>query len=136
VKRKGCRREAGSEGSVDQKVRADEQKPDMRRKRRTSGRHIAKSRSIKDAKRRSGGCAPKAIELTPGGLPGVALGRLRRPRGRLTAGQKSAEGVLGQAVGKAIEALQGRKVEKQIGGAGNDGRRPERSREASRTGIS
>ncbi len=131
MKRKGCRREAGSEGSVDQrcepmrkrgsKVRADEQKPDMRRKRRTSGRHIAKSRSIKDAKRRSGGCAPKAIELTPGDLPGVALGRLRRPRGRLTAGQKSAEGVLGQAVGKAIEALQGRKAEKQIGGAGNDG---------------
>jgi hypothetical protein len=27
----------------------------------------------------------------------------------------------GQAVGKAIEALQGRKVEKQIGRAGNDG---------------
>jgi hypothetical protein len=27
----------------------------------------------------------------------------------------------GQAVGKAIEALQDRKVEKQIGGAGNDG---------------
>jgi len=53
-------------------VRADEQKPDMRRKRRTSGRHIAKSRSIKDAKRRSGGCAPKAIELTPGDLLCVA----------------------------------------------------------------
>jgi hypothetical protein len=35
--------------------------------------------------------------------------------------QRSAEGVLGQAVGKAIEALQGRKVEKQIGRAGNDG---------------
>lgn len=86
-----------------------------------SRRHIAKSRSIKDAKRRSGGCAPKAIELTPGDLPGAAFGRLRRPRGRLTAAQKSAEGVLGQAVGKAIEALQGRKVEKQMGGAGNDG---------------
>src|ERR1700739_4340994 len=101
----------------------------MRRKRRTSGRHVAKSRSIKDAKRRSGGCAPKAIELTPRGLRGVALGRLRRPRERRTDEQKSAEGVLGQAVGKAIEALQGRKVEKQIGGAGNDGRGPERSRE-------
>jgi hypothetical protein len=102
-------------------VRADEQKPDMTRKRRTSGRHIAKSKSIKDAKRRSGGCAPKAIELTPGDLRGVALGRLRRPQGRLTTGQRSAEGVVGQAVGKAIEALQGRKVEKQIGRAGNDG---------------
>ena len=102
-------------------MRADGQKPDTRRQRRTSGQRIAKSTSIKGAKRRSGGCAPKAIELTPGDLPGVALGRLRRPRGRLTTGQKSAEGVLGQAVGKAIEALQGRKVEKQIGGAGNDG---------------
>ena len=101
-------------------MRADEQKPDMRRKRRTSGRHIAKSRSIKDAKRRSGGCAPKAIELTPGDLLCVASateGAVRRSDRRA----KSAEGVLGQAVGKAIEALQDRKVEKQIGGAGNDG---------------
>ena len=49
-------------------MRADEQKPDTRRQRRTSGRLIAKSISIKGAKRRSGGCAPKAIELTPGGL--------------------------------------------------------------------
>src|SRR6201981_4091994 len=56
------------------------------------------------------------------------LRRLRRPRGRLTAGQKSAEGVVGQAVGKASEALQGRKAEQQIGRAGNDGQRPERSK--------
>src|SRR5580704_3333610 len=67
--RKGYRREAGSEGS-------------------------AKSISINGARRRSGGCAPKAIELTPGDLPRVASGRLRRPRGRLTAGQKSAEGIV------------------------------------------
>src|SRR6516165_3494500 len=127
--RKGYRREAGSEGS-------DEQRPDTRRQRRTSGRLIAKSISIKGAKRRSGGCAPKAIELTPGDLPRVASGRLRRSRGRLTAGQKSAEGVLDQAVGKAIEALQGRKAEQQIGQAGNDGRRPERLGVASRTGDS
>ena len=40
--------------------------------------------------------------------------------------QKSAEGVVGQAVGEASEALQSRKAEKQIGQAGNDGRRPER----------
>jgi len=133
VKRKGCRREAGSEGSVEQ---ADEQKPDTRRQRRTSGQRIAKSISIKGAKRRSGGCAPKAIELTPGDLPRVASRRLRRSRGRLTAGQKSAEGILGKAVGKASEALQGRKAEQQIGQAGNDGRRPERLGVASRTGDS
>jgi hypothetical protein len=40
--------------------------------------------------------------------------------------QKSAEGKVGHAVGEAIEALQGRKAEKQIGQAGNGDRRPER----------
>jgi hypothetical protein len=35
----------------------------------------------------------------------VSLRRLRMPRGILTAGQKSAEGVLGYVVGKASEAL-------------------------------
>jgi hypothetical protein len=44
----------------------------------------------------------------------------------LTVPQKSAEGILGQAVGEAIEALQCRKAEKQIGQAGNGDRRPER----------
>ena len=44
----------------------------------------------------------------------------------MTVPQKSAEGKVGQAVGEAIEALQGRKVEKQLGQAGNDDRRPER----------
>ena len=57
--------------------------------------------------------------------------RLRRPRGNLTARQKSAEGVVVHVVGKA--ALQCRKVEKQIGGAGNGERRPEREGEVSRT---
>jgi hypothetical protein len=98
-------------------VRADEQKPDRRRQRRTSGQLIAKSISIKGAKRRSGGCAPKAIELTPGDLLRVvpkATEGAERPPDR---GQKSAEGVIGQAVGKASEALQGRKAEQQIGRA-------------------
>ena len=36
---------------------------------------------------------------------------LRLSRGSLTAGQKSAEGVVGQVVGKASEALRNRKVE-------------------------
>ena len=36
----------------------------------------------------------------------MSLRRLRMPRGILTAGQKSAEGVLGDVVGKASEALQ------------------------------
>ena len=53
-------------------MRVDEQKPDIRRERRTSGQVAAKSISIKDAKRTAGGCARKAVELTPGGLLRVA----------------------------------------------------------------
>jgi hypothetical protein len=63
----------------------------------------------------------------------VSLRRLRLSKGSLTAEQKSAEGVVGHVVGKASEALQCRKVEQQIGRAGNDGRRPEREGEGSRT---
>src|SRR6266566_3858951 len=53
-------------------VRVDGQKPDIRRERRTSGQRTAKSISIKGAKRRSGDCARKAAELTPGDLLCVA----------------------------------------------------------------
>jgi hypothetical protein len=82
-------------------VRADEQKPDRRRCRRTSGLLIAKSISIKDGKRRFGGCARKAAGLLE--ILSVSW-RLGKPRGSLTAGQKSAEGILGHAVDKADEA--------------------------------
>ncbi len=41
----------------------------------------------------------------------MSLRRLRRSRGSLTAGQKSAEGIVGHVVGKASEALRNRKVE-------------------------
>jgi hypothetical protein len=41
----------------------------------------------------------------------VSLRRLREPRGNLTAGQKSAEGVVDHVDGEASEALQYRKVE-------------------------
>ena len=53
-------------------MRVDGQKPDIRRKCRTSGQLIAKSVSIKGAKRRFGDCAWKAAELTPGDLLCVA----------------------------------------------------------------
>src|SRR5215471_5318979 len=53
-------------------VRVDEQKPDIRRECRTSRQLTAKSISIKGAKRRSGDCARKAAELTPGDLLRVA----------------------------------------------------------------
>src|SRR5437763_11006703 len=41
----------------------------------------------------------------------VSPQRLRLPQGGLTAEQKSAEGIVGHAVGKASEALQCRKAE-------------------------
>jgi hypothetical protein len=41
----------------------------------------------------------------------VSRKRLRGPKGNLTAGQKSAEGILGRVVGKASEALPCRKAE-------------------------
>jgi hypothetical protein len=76
---------------------------------------VAKSISINGQGCRSGRRAGKAIELTWGDLRRVPRSELREPRGDLTAAQKSAEGVLGRDVGKASEALQGRKAEQQIG---------------------
>jgi hypothetical protein len=52
----------------------------------------------------------KRLEL-PREICPVSLRRLRGPRGHLTAGQKSAEGVVDRVVGEASEALQYRKVE-------------------------
>ncbi len=54
----------------------------------------AKSISIKDAQRRSGGCVRKAVVLTSGGLGGVPAMGLRESRETLTAIQKSAEGIV------------------------------------------
>ena len=53
-------------------MRVDGQEPGIRRERRTSGQHTAKSISMKDAKRRPGDCAGKAAEITPGDLSCVA----------------------------------------------------------------
>ena len=66
----------------------------MRRQRWTSKPCFAKSISIKSGKRRSDGYARKAAGITPGDLFCVAKTRLGSSRGGLTAGQKSAEGVL------------------------------------------
>ncbi len=66
----------------------------MRRSGRTSKLCIAKSISIKGRRCRSGDCAWKAAGITPGDLFCVVATRLRKPRGNLTGGQKSAEGVV------------------------------------------
>jgi len=81
-------------------------------KNRIQGVSVGRAGNLREAhihqvrERRSGDCAQKAIELTRE-ICSVSLRRLRLPRGILTAEQKSAEGILGHDVGKAIEALQG-----------------------------
>jgi hypothetical protein len=54
----------------------------------------AKPISIKSAGGKSGGCAPKAVELTSGDLLCVVESRLRVKRFTLIARQKSAEGIV------------------------------------------
>src|SRR6266446_4082059 len=58
---------------------------------------------------------PAAVHRSRLSLPqeicSVSLQRLRLSKGGLTAGQKSAEGILGHVVGEASEALQCRKAE-------------------------
>ena len=61
---------------------------------RTSEREVAKSISVKDPGRRSGGCARKAVELTPGGLRRVPETGLGKPQGGLNATQESADGIV------------------------------------------
>jgi hypothetical protein len=67
---------------------------------------MAKSIFIKNGKCRSGDCAWKAAGITPGGLSCVAATRLREPRGDLTAGQKSAEGIVAPATGRRPERME------------------------------
>ena len=68
---------------------------------RASGRMTAKPISIKAAGCKSGGCAPKAVELTTGDLPFVPESGPRVERSILTGRQKSAEGILVAEVTKA-----------------------------------
>ena len=136
MKRKGCRREAGSEGSVEQRC---EPMNKNRIRGASAGRAGNVSRSPYPSRAQS--VDPAAVHQRRLSLPREVCfvspaRRLRRPQGRLTAEQKSAEGIVGPAVGKASEALQGRKAEQQIGRTGNEDRRPERLRVASRTGNS
>ncbi len=75
-------------------MRVDLEKADKRRERQTSGQLTAKSISIKDVGRKSGDCASNATELPSGGLSCIPDSGLSKPQGKLTAGQKSAEGVV------------------------------------------
>ena len=99
--RKGYRREAGSEGSAKQRC---EPMDKNRIGGASAGRAGNVSRSPYPSTARS--VDPAAVHRRRLSLPREIcrvspLRRLRRPRGRLIARQKSAEGVVGQAVGKA-----------------------------------
>jgi hypothetical protein len=80
---------------------------------RASGQMTAKPISIKAAGGKSGGCAPKAVELTSGDLPSVPESGLRVEGSTLTGRQKSAEGVVGTQVPKARTVLR-----EQVNGSG------------------
>src|SRR5690349_24982900 len=103
--RKGYRREAGSEGSAKQRC---EPMNKNRIRGASAGRAGNVSRSPYPSTARS--VDPAVVHRRRLSLPREICsvsphGRLRRSRDRLTAVQKSADGIVGQAVGKASEAL-------------------------------
>ncbi len=101
---KGYRREAGSEGSKDQTCESMDKN---RIQGASAGRAANLPRSPYPSRVRS--VDPATVHGRRLSLPQeicpVSLRRLRLSRGSLTAGQKSAEGVLGHDAGKASEAL-------------------------------
>src|ERR1700737_2427177 len=128
----GYRREARSEGSVEQTCESMD-------KNRVQGVSIGRAgllpRSPYPSRMRS--VDPATVHGRRLSLPqeicSVSFRRLRMPRGILNAGQKSAEGVLGHAVGKASEALRRRKVESTDRLSRERGLKARTSGEASRT---
>ena len=95
------RREAGSEGSVEQRYGPMDKNWIGGLRRRTSGQVIAKSVSIKDAGGKSGGRVSKAVELIAGELLHVSDSGLRVEQFTLTLQQQSAAGVVLTRVRKA-----------------------------------
>jgi len=101
-------------------------------RRRTSGPTTAKSVSIQGAGCRSGGCAPKAVELTSGDLLSVWDARLRAGRSALIRGQKSAEGIVGAQALKARTVPARGSRERQGSGATHE---REAAEEPARAGL-
>ena len=97
--RGGVRRKHGSN------MRVDGQEPDTRRQHRTSGQLTAKSISIKVQSVDPATVHGRRLSLSQE-ICSVSFRRLRLSKGGLTAKQKSAEGIVGQDVGEASEALQ------------------------------
>jgi len=90
----GRRREAGSEGSVEQKRESMNEKRIWGLRCWTSWQMTTKSISIKSTGGKSDGCARKEVELTSGDLLFVVESRLRIEWSVLTGRQKSASGVV------------------------------------------
>ena len=84
---------------------------------------IAKPISIKLTGGKSGGCASKAVELTSGDLWHVTDSVTKGEAIHL---DRVAEVSKGHSRSCCRQGFQGRKVEQQIGQAGNEDRRPER----------
>src|SRR6266436_7151936 len=97
----GRRREAGSEGSVEQRYGPMDKNRIRGLRRRTSEQLTAKSVSIKDAGGKSGGRVSKAVELIAGDLLHVSDSGLRVEQFALILQQKSAAGVVLTEVRKA-----------------------------------
>ena len=101
---KGYRREAGSEGSMDQMCESMDKN---RIQGASAGRAGNAPRSPYPS--RVGSVDSATVHRRRLSLPqeicSVSLRRLRLPQGGLTAEQKSAEGIVGHAVGEASEAL-------------------------------
>lgn len=72
-------------------------------RRRASWQLTTKPISIKDAGCKSGGCAPKAVELTSGDLWRVVEFTTEIAVKQLSAPQRSAEGIVFRAVGRRPE---------------------------------
>ena len=66
---------------------------------------MTKSKSTKGDVCKSGRCAVKAVELTPGDLQRVSKTGLREPQGTLNAVQESAEGIVDER--EPVEGLNG-----------------------------
>ena len=116
AKRKGASREGWSEGSVEQSCDLTNRNRIRGDVGRTSCLETAKSISIKSLRCRSGGCAVKAVELTPGGLcrrPTVGLRRVvRRPdRGAEVSRRHSSHEEAGSGSEEARRMLEGSRGE-------------------------
>ncbi len=101
---KGYRREAGSEGSMDQMCESMDKN---RIPGASAGRagHIPRSPYPSRVRSVDSAAVHRRRLSLPQEICSVSLQRLRRPQGGLTAEQKSAEGIVGHDVGEASEAL-------------------------------